>query len=364
MVIMRRLFALAIGIVLACFICACGGGEEESPTPVATAAATVTPQPTAIAAESPPAATATATLGPTGTREVAPDESIYLINPDGSDEVRLAHGLAPVWSPDGQSIAFIGGGTGPGLGGRSDIYVMNSDGTEVRKVGEYKWSDVGPECFSWAKYAWSPDSRFIVYHSMVDQRIFLARADGKEQPVEIGQGGDAGWSPDGGRIAFSSVRIPCKIYLTEPEGEWEAEELTDGKSPAWAPDGKRIAFSRRGALHVINADGTGERELPAPIGVMQQPVWSPDGSRIAVVFETTIVVVDVEDGQAIDVALGRDPTWSPDGSKIAFTVYPRPLAGWPGVYIVDADGSGEPQRLTRGEYPAWSPDGSRIAFTR
>lgn len=359
---------LGVLVVLLLVVAACGDGgrPDTTPTssPMTSAAATVTPPPPATAAESRPATTATATPGPTGTREVAPDESLYLINPDGTDEVRLTNGLAPVWSPDGQRIAFIGGGTGPGLGGRSDIYVMNSDGTEVRKVGEYEWSDVGPECFSWERYAWSPDGRFIVYHSMVDRRIFVASADGQEEVVDIAEGGDADWSPDGTRIAFSSVRRPCSIFLMDVQGEREAEWLIGGESPSWSPDGKRIAFSRGGAIYVINADGTGERELPASINPMRQPVWSPDGSRIAAVFAKTIAVVDVEDGHVIDIALGRDPTWSPDGSKIAFAVYPQPGTGWPSIYIVDADGSDEPQRLTRGEYPAWSPDGSRIAFTR
>jgi Tol biopolymer transport system component len=62
-----------------------------------------------------------------------------------------------------------------------------------------------------------------------------------------------------------------------------------------------------------------------------------------------------------------EPAWSPKGDKIAFssTIHAFQQGD---IWIVNADGSGEPKRLTTDpgsdEYPAWSPDGNKMAFVR
>src|SRR5262245_29010487 len=55
------------------------------------------------------------------------NEDVYVVNADGSDERRLTeqpfHDSGPAWSPDGQQIAFFSR-----LGNNTDIYAMNADG--------------------------------------------------------------------------------------------------------------------------------------------------------------------------------------------------------------------------------------------
>ena len=70
-------------------------------------------------------------------------------------------------------------------------------------------------------------------------------------------------------------------------------------------------------------------------------------------------------------AVDDDPDWSPDGRKIAFTSHAvtdnkadnHPTAE---IYVTDADGAGNPVRLTNNaaeeRAPAWSPDGKRVLF--
>jgi TolB protein len=59
---------------------------------------------------------------------------------------------------------------------------------------------------------------------------------------------------------------------------------------------------------------------------------------------------------------GADPFWSPDGQQIAFVRWREPR----GVWVIDADGSGERRVFDWGEarWPTWSPDGDRILFSR
>jgi len=58
------------------------------------------------------------------------------------------------------------------------------------------------------------------------------------------------------------------------------------------------------------------------------------------------------------------PTWSPDSKRIAFSA-DLSEEGSNSIYVMNADGSGNPRRLTSSLQtlsPAWSPDGKKIAF--
>jgi TolB protein len=97
-------------------------------------------------------------------------------------------------------------------------------------------------------------------------------------------------------------------------------------SPSAAAGGKlngKLVFqtSSGGDIYSINADGTGLRRLTA----------------------------------------GLDPTWSPDGGQVAFARWTFPY----GLYVVNADGSGERHLFGAPQVkaPDWSPDGTRIVFT-
>jgi Tol biopolymer transport system component len=190
------------------------------------------------------------------------------------------------------------------------------------------------------------------------------------------------WSPDGNRIAFGSFAEGRQsIHVINADGNGERRVSPDGydtddMEPAWSPDGGQIAFASTRPFNdswhvwVMNADGSGLRQLTSEFST--SPAWSPDGSRIAYLTSgAAIAVVNVDGSDSRRVTSppssysDERPSWSPDGSRLAFA---RRLTfgNDPQLYVIDVDGSNELQiTSTEGasRFPSWSPDGRHIVFT-
>ena len=180
-----------------------------------------------------------------------------------------------------------------------------------------------------------------------------------------------------GQLAYTL----SQLYVVNPDGSGKRAVTTSTSArpiratdPAWAPDGFRIAFANTvgtsvgGGIWVINSDGTGGARVPSTQQNDTSPTWSPDGRQIAFVrfagrFASLFVVNADGTGlrQVTNDITVADPEWSPDGTRFAF-------GGGPGsdIFVVNADGSGR-RNLTATEIsnagnPSWSPDGTRIAY--
>jgi dipeptidyl aminopeptidase/acylaminoacyl peptidase len=126
------------------------------------------------------------------------------------------------------------------------------------------------------------------------------RADGRAQTqltTSPAFDGDPAYSPDGGRIAFTSARDGNReIYVMNADGSSQTRlthtagrvgnpdhESVD-QNPAWSPDGRRIYFdsSRDGNLnvYVMNADGSGQTRLTDSPALDAIPIPSPDGRTV------------------------------------------------------------------------------------
>ena len=223
-----------------------------------------------------------------------------------------------------------------------------------------------------------------------DQEIYTMNVDGSDQANISNHEADdfePDWSPDGTRIAFASLRDggQAHIFVMDADGG-NVVKLTGQNggylSPRWSPDGQSIALSRSGTIMVMNADGSGLREVFQPqLEETAEPChgpgfpggWSPDGKRITYYSASAsrqtgeICIVDAATGEieavvVEPVAIHAEPVWSPDGRYLAY----RSIRGDNSdIYVYDLEEKKETRLTDVPELdaePEWSPDGEWIAF--
>jgi dipeptidyl aminopeptidase/acylaminoacyl peptidase len=210
-----------------------------------------------------------------------------------------------------------------------DVWIMNADGTEQKRLTEWPWHEFQP--------ALSPDGRQIAYRAEPNDapELWLMNADGSGQHQLTPDGGFPAWSPDGAMIAYA---------------------------PGGGPSGKS-------SIAIINPDGSGQRRLPGT-DYGEYPSWSPDGKRVAfsnnLAGSARMSIVDVDGFRVVELSSageGGKVAWSPDGLSILFISHRDRQDNTADVYVMRPDGSGV-TRLTHagGEMPAWSPDGRHIVY--
>jgi Tol biopolymer transport system component len=203
------------------------------------------------------------------------DANIYVINPDGTAEMRLTSApgdeILGAWSPDGSQIAYT-----DALG---VVHMIGSDGTGDRTVAldTGAVTAYGPGVFGWFP---AGDELLIVFDKSSgggQLDVYRLRiADGRVTALTSTPGDDGSpvVSPDGSRIAFESDRNGGCLYVMDADGS-NVSRLTTGCSKgfpkAWAPDGTLIGWAggRRAQadfdqpfdIQIIRPDGSGRTRL-------------------------------------------------------------------------------------------------------
>ncbi|HLV59968.1 MAG TPA: Tol-Pal system beta propeller repeat protein TolB [Fredinandcohnia sp.] len=181
------------------------------------------------------------------------------------------------WSPDGTKIAFT-----MSRDGNPDIYVVNADGSGLRRLTREPSTEASP--------CWSPDGKRIAFVSdrHGTPQIFVMDADGGNVERITRQGNynqTPAWSPRGDEIAFTArdERYAFDLFVVNVETK-EIRRLTqdqgNNQHPTWAPNGRLILFTsdRDGgkALYVGSADGRVQRRISPRDGAeYTDPAWGP-----------------------------------------------------------------------------------------
>lgn len=233
---------------------------------------------------------------------------LYTMSADGSDVQRITNNhlveVSPSWSPDGKQLVYAGRCF---AGGSSGLCRMNADGSGVAQI---------PNTLRDNDPSWSPDGSKIAIYRWGDNfvsNIYTIAPDGSDAvqltfvpdeacpplPTEVTctSAVNPDWSPDGKRIVFSIVTAFCgggcgyreDIYTVDRDGANLTRLTTaplneENTAPAWSPDGRFIVFSKvqvcgelcvTSDLFVMNADGSGVRQLTTGPEFEGAPDWQP-----------------------------------------------------------------------------------------
>ncbi len=357
---MSTFYRLILALVIIAFTTV---GCQTSATPTITPATNTPVSPTSppISATAAPAPTASVTatqpLGDNGAGLIAflsdrdGKPAIYVMNADGSNQRRLAGGkpkdtcLRPVWSPDGQRIAYmvVPNGLSGDRHGPLEIWSVGLDGAAPIELSAGVTDTL--LAYPWNDPTWSPDGTRLAVAALhpvagtSDKRsvVTILRSDGSgvEQAFPLDWiAGAVEWASNGKQILIEdispdeSVRTHNVHVLSISNGEIR-EVYRDLLSAAWSPDGTEIVVvpTQSGQVLIVKLDGTSRPVGPLPAGTTPElAVWSPDGTAITVFGKTkngdeaSLYLVTISTGQVRRTTLVAEYLegleYSPDGKQL------------------------------------------------
>ena len=283
------------------------------------------------------------------------NRDVYIMNPDGSEQVNLTQHRATdqgaVWSLTGEQILFISD-----RGGVRDLYLMDADGSNARRVFKRKATvnRSGP--------SWASDGKQIAYDNLdwggAEYGVHIAIL-GKQDVEHIATGSGPSWSPNGTEIACS-ISAPQSAQLTFINLRTRAREQPLPKKtllwqhdPSWSAVGDRLAFSGnkhpipvildrelhnawrdKQSIFIVNRDGTGLQQLVDEAGEEAwAPAISPDGAKVlytqAINNQSQIFKVDVKSGVRTQLTHIGFPRFGNFGGDWFDPAYALPVAPQP-----------------------------------
>ena len=248
------------------------------------------------------------------------------------------------------------------------IYVMNADGTGLRRVTDGMDPLLAPDGTQLAYTRWGAPGGVFVQDLRTGEERRVATADRPRSPT---------WSPDGSKLAFTHVKSSkaCRATpfgcLTDDQlrANFGGQECIDTPFGRFCIDDFPMSQVDQIGIARIGADGQGWQDVVSETDA-QSLIWRPRQDDLLFRSEGGLQTVGA-DGRPQELVHNVDlnsPAVSPDGQRIAVQMH---LHDHKDIFLLDAAGQ-IIQRLTTPPYgggqapdnvaPAWSPDGKTLLF--
>jgi Tol biopolymer transport system component len=269
---------------------------------------------------------------------------IHVMNADGSNQIQLtevAGSSEPKWSPNGKKIMY-----NSNMNGTGQIYVMDPDGSDKRKLTEWKVLESGAQ--------WSPSGDRIAFMAARDKntQVYIFNADGSN-PVQVAKVetnlSQPIWSPDGNYIVSQSIGgLKSLNYLRTNLVEGKNEFILSGNNIVsfcgWTKTMDKIIYKRTSVsapmvstsfIYMANPDESKPKKVTRRIDNLYKVSLSPDGSKLLCTAREKIFVVDIITGKRTTIGSNfHAAVWSPDGTAIVMV-----SDGLQNIFTVNTDGT-------------------------